>query len=150
MPKIFFTLKPISMGSLKDDWMDEQNERSYQRKIEKLATHYGFNADEVDGLEVDIDHNTGNDDFVYGWYVQFPEETPQHIKDRVGQNGFATLPLDFFEEEGDHDDEHDGIDDDGPDEGGSGFIDMPADEAMKLAREARKSQAEQEGEDGKS
>lgn len=89
------------MGQLDDDFIERQEDDAHQRRFERVAAHYGFDPSEVDGSEVEIRKNLGNDNFDFGWYVRLPEDAPQHIKDLIGDNGFATLNNNFFEDDRD-------------------------------------------------
>jgi len=119
--------------------IEEQEERAYQKRLEKLADYFGFDVSEIEGLDVDIQPNTGNDDFHYGWCVRFPEETPQHIKDAVGDDGFANLDLHFFDEEQDL-----------PEEERPTFDNPPAGLAEQLVEEQRRKNRNTEDNTGNS
>lgn len=122
------------MGRAKEQWMDEQNDRQNQENIEKLAAYFGFDAADVAGLDIELNEDHGSSDAgaLYGYYVTLPDDTPQHVKDLVGD---GQLPVNFFE---DRDDDHEGFIQDEQ----NGFLDMDPSNAKAQADQLRKDQGE--------
>lgn len=132
------------MGSLKDQWMDEQFDRQQERKFRKIADYLGLTYEEVEEASPEIEPNQTSDDAVVGWDIMFPQDTPKHILDKLGGETMHRVDVNFFDD-GDDYAEGDYVEDDYVDEGGSGFVDMPAEQAMRIAEELRK----KEGPSGK-
>lgn len=83
------------MGSLKDE-MFENDE--HKRDV-KLAGVLGITVDELSQLNYEFDENTGNDDSIYGYTVQFDtESSPKRILDKIqdlNDGSWVSLPLNW-------------------------------------------------------
>lgn len=62
------------MGGVKDDGL---------RSDELLAERLGITPEELDALDYVVDAETSEDGLVYGYYVQFSEECPLYILDKI-------------------------------------------------------------------
>lgn len=83
------------MGSLKDE-MFENDERKADNK---LASILGITVSELGQLHYEIEDNVGNDDFLYGYTVQFDvDNCPASILSKVkglNDGSWVSLSLDW-------------------------------------------------------
>ena len=62
------------MGGVKDDWI---------RSDELLAEQLGITPEELDEMDYELDAETSEDGLIYGYYMQFSEECPLYILDKI-------------------------------------------------------------------
>ena len=60
------------MGSMKEEWMQRQEDE----RNEKLATFLGITYDELQQTNWELNENTNDDGLIYGLLVKFDEDIP--------------------------------------------------------------------------
>ena len=124
---------------MKDDMIDEQNEKYHGKMLEKLATILGITDAEVQELDVTFDTEQSNEGADVNTIVNFGDDANPDVLDKIkshthGQNfifvGLHALdPDDLYNEDDDMDNNPDGE---------SGFIDIHPDIAKGIADEGSK------------
>ena len=117
------------MGTLKEQMLQEEEQKARQWRFQKIADHLGLSYEEVVQLEPDIEPTMTSDDAQVGWDITFPQDTPKEILDRIGGD-FHRVGLPFFQ-----DGSEDAYDDK---ETEGGFISLSSDFAKRTADQLRK------------
>jgi hypothetical protein len=88
----------MSSSQLDDIYEEQRNH--------KLAEILGISYDEVVELDPEVHERTSNDGVLYGFYIEFDENSPKHIVDKIsGVDSTGTLYIDAnaFDEPDDDD-----------------------------------------------
>ncbi|KYC41041.1 hypothetical protein WA1_23270 [Scytonema hofmannii PCC 7110] len=64
---------------MKEQFEDYQDKRF----MERLAFELGIPIDELEELKWKIHENIGNDDITYGYKIEFSDDSPKHILEKV-------------------------------------------------------------------
>ncbi len=64
-------------------WKDIAMEMDDSKNDARLASILGISQDELDQLDYEIETDTGNDDAVYGYRVEFADSSPQNILNKI-------------------------------------------------------------------
>ena len=72
-----------------------------EQRYHKLAEILGISYDEVVELDPEIQDNTSDDGVLYGFYVEFDENSPKHIVDKISgidESGTLYISANAFDE----------------------------------------------------
>jgi len=117
---------------LEEDAMDQEFQRSQENIYQSIADYLGLSLAEVEEASPDYEEELSSEDMHVGWIVNFPDDTPEATKGKLGGRLSHNLPIDAFgmddEDEPDFDDEPPLLD--GPP--------VPPDQAKKLNKDDSK------------
>ena len=93
------------MSNTKRYWADTFAERAENAASEKLAKILNISQDELNEVDWEIVADQNKDGFIYGYYVNFGDESNPKILERCGadEDGTVYLNHDIFEEPEDYD-----------------------------------------------
>ncbi|MBT2558972.1 hypothetical protein J7E24_14350 [Hymenobacter sp. ISL-91] len=82
-------------------WKDIAMELNDDKKDSSLASILGITSDELSQLVYEIESDTGNDDMVYGYRVEFSDSSPKNILSKIKRlEDGCRVNLDLWELEG--------------------------------------------------
>ncbi|MBB2951183.1 hypothetical protein [Sphingobacterium sp. JUb56] len=79
--------------------MSRQFEDMQQEKRDrKIADQLGLTYEELCNTTFDIEENVGNDDYVYGYFIRFNENSPKEILNKIVELNNFCVDIDLNDE----------------------------------------------------